>query len=1023
MTSLAIGLSLTAIRKRPGGAPADPPVTGTAPTLAALTDGDTLSSRVTWGSYSGGNGGPYTPTRQMRVNSGSWTAYVGSTVVDAGEVWQVREQATDGVQTSGWQSSAAQTVGASVPLADTTLTDTITVSGVTFTLSRTMPVCYSCLGDPAIIATEAFSITAISPASAVVDSYQAHGLMINPDAQVAQGFDAMIGAVISSADATAYSAGVNLDPAVSGAIAFAAGGSGSVVKSVRMASAVVPDWQVIDRYVVLSVLPTTPPEGFFRPPMSGTDKSVPPNWREGAVNYGVLRDLPVISGGMNQAAAEAAMKHNSPYFMVINSEKRRRFDIEGGGNYSRDYGLTRNDALTFLHSDVAQSAKRLTFLRAIQKGIDLHGMVDQAGFTGLDGAGQGYGRQEFPYLAAFALNDADILASARAQLGNTLAMHFWIDAERVGFAAKWPHDASNTYKNNATYVASDIGAADWRKEPNDHREDAAQMFARYRDMGPSGMLGWLNIGLLQNGPGGIDGVDAAINGARDTTNPRAAAPAHYDRMAAPNDTFDTYLTAPRRAAWDARRPLVALTPWTGRPDWSDPVDNANVTAGAGQIAYDWSTYLFSTLPITRRDVRYSLDGVQWIEQTDVSATGVLTGLTRGLFHEVAHRLVNSAGPGRWTMTWPHHGPLGVSPQRRNRVAPTGTTTAAAPVATLAPAIYVPRYEAYAGEEYDPAPATISTAFMARESNCTFIAGLGYWTGYPAPTFAYQWRLDGVDIAGATAKTLTVLPGEMPAGGTLTCRISATNASGTVTADTNAIAIPAEVEPPAPTAWPRVSNGGTAYLLRSAGLLGAANGKQMTMAIRGRMLGGDGTIVQLFMANTSERIGLQRRSSGNRLRVTLKSSGANLLVWDSASGTPLNTATGDFTLLVSANLGTGALQMYLNGAVITGTPTTLVDAEALLTASPLSALASVAGAVIPNISIDYIYYDDVALDLSNPATRAIFGDPEAMGAWGDGPSGARPLVYIWGDADDWNAGRANKGTGGAFAVTGAFSDVP
>ncbi len=103
MISLSIGIGLT---RTIGQAGPTNPITGTGPTLAALTDGDTLSSAVTWGSYLPGGA---TADRQMRVDGGAWVAYVGGTVVTEAEVWQVREV----VSYSGFTStfvSAVQTV-------------------------------------------------------------------------------------------------------------------------------------------------------------------------------------------------------------------------------------------------------------------------------------------------------------------------------------------------------------------------------------------------------------------------------------------------------------------------------------------------------------------------------------------------------------------------------------------------------------------------------------------------------------------------------------------------------------------------------------------------------------------------------------------------------------------------------------------------------------------------------------------------------------------------------------------------
>ena len=96
------------------------PITGTGPVLAALTDGDTLSDAVTWGSYSSPVGAVST-TKEMREGSGEWTAYNGSTAVSEGETWQVRETASDGFATRVF-SSQARTV-AEAPAVPPTVTN------------------------------------------------------------------------------------------------------------------------------------------------------------------------------------------------------------------------------------------------------------------------------------------------------------------------------------------------------------------------------------------------------------------------------------------------------------------------------------------------------------------------------------------------------------------------------------------------------------------------------------------------------------------------------------------------------------------------------------------------------------------------------------------------------------------------------------------------------------------------------------------------------------------------------------
>lgn len=55
---------------------------------------------------------------------------------------------------------------------------------------------------------------------------------------------------------------------------------------------------------------------------------------------------------------------------------------------------------------------------------------------------------------------------------------------------------------------------------------------------------------------------------------------------------------------------------------------------------------------------------------------------------------------------------------------------------------------------------------------------GTWTGYPAPTYTYQWHRDGVDISGATSSTYTTTSSDD--GTAITCSVTGTNAAGSAT---------------------------------------------------------------------------------------------------------------------------------------------------------------------------------------------------------------------------------------------------
>lgn len=78
------------------------------------------------------------------------------------------------------------------------------------------------------------------------------------------------------------------------------------------------------------------------------------------------------------------------------------------------------------------------------------------------------------------------------------------------------------------------------------------------------------------------------------------------------------------------------------------------------------------------------------------------------------------------------------------------------------------------------------------------ANAGRWLAYPFPSFTFQWRLDNVDINGATDSTYLVAQSS----GTLSVAVTATNSEGSATAVSNDSAIsvgpvlPANVTPPA-----------------------------------------------------------------------------------------------------------------------------------------------------------------------------------------------------------------------------------
>jgi hypothetical protein len=101
-----------------------------------------------------------------------------------------------------------------------------------------------------------------------------------------------------------------------------------------------------------------------------------------------------------------------------------------------------------------------------------------------------------------------------------------------------------------------------------------------------------------------------------------------------------------------------------------------------------------------------------------------------------------------------------------------------------------------------APAVTGTATVGQTLSTTN----GTWTGAPAPTFAYQWQRNGVNIAGATNSTYVLVNAD--AGNPVRCVVTATNPLGAVSENSNATANVAALVPGAPTIGTATATGAT-----------------------------------------------------------------------------------------------------------------------------------------------------------------------------------------------------------------------
>eukprot|EP00873_Tetraselmis_striata_P009282 jgi/Tetstr1/429546/TSEL_019450.t1 len=128
-------------------------------------------------------------------------------------------------------------------------------------------------------------------------------------------------------------------------------------------------------------------------------------------------------------------------------------------------------------------------------------------------------------------------------------------------------------------------------------------------------------------------------------------------------------------------------------------------------------------------------------------------------------------------------------------------------------------------------------------------------------------------------------------------------------------------------------------------------------------------------------------------------------------------------IMSWDTANSVFHMYLDDADdVSGTPS-LNDINVLWSASSFY-IGSRDGADFMHGCMAELYATTEYLDLSVEANRRKFisatGAPVSLGADGSTPTGTQPLIYMSGEAANWNAGK-NFGSWSDFTVTGALTD--
>lgn len=176
---------------------------------------------------------------------------------------------------------------------------------------------------------------------------------------------------------------------------------------------------------VLTIVKTIPVAGSFRPPYSGNDKTIKPNWNLSRLNYSVLRSLapPVPQNAPDQAWLESATQRPllEMNFNWPNSNWKCSWDEHKLGGYPRrTYGREiahiSSGAGLFLQTNVSNATKEKLLIHMCQWGIDVSGLI-RLGMQWQPNGGHNIGRMIPLFIAANVMEDSEMLEQLKRSNG------------------------------------------------------------------------------------------------------------------------------------------------------------------------------------------------------------------------------------------------------------------------------------------------------------------------------------------------------------------------------------------------------------------------------------------------------------------------------------------------------------------------------------------------------------------------------------------------------------------------------
>ncbi len=312
--------------------------------------------------------------------------------------------------------------------------------GITWTFNGDYQVGQFANGDYWVIGP--VTIVGISPPSST-SGRAMNGAMINPSpgSGTTQGYDSET----YDQYGPAYSSSLNVADGVSSSNPLVVQNGSSLVSTISILAISRPQLQAA---AILTVLSSPPPAGSFRPPYSGSDKSI--KYNKSQLDFSKLSTLTPVGNTPSLATIERYFER--PWIEHVPDWMARYTHPSGNmPDYGREIGTQIGEAALMLQLNFSDAQKETLAIRYIQYGIDLYGVIqDGGGNNWVPNGGHAGGRKWPVVFAGLMLDDSDMANIGAGGVGNP---HFGEDSQTFY--------VSQTDVSSGKYLSSDIGLPEW----------------------------------------------------------------------------------------------------------------------------------------------------------------------------------------------------------------------------------------------------------------------------------------------------------------------------------------------------------------------------------------------------------------------------------------------------------------------------------------------------------------------------------------------------------------------------------